>query len=528
MTTTSLTATGGTRPRSAPQQPAGPEPAAYQPGGCPAAPQQSAPQQPGPSQAGAHSGPRHSASYQPGSYQPAPHPADPVTTRRMTADADPAARSGPGDDPTRAADPATGALLELWPAPGHPLLTLEPHVSPWHDQLETAVMNWADSYDLLDSPAARDRLARSHLGTLIARSYPAMGLHRAEAVAGWFTWAFVIDDCHDRQPEGTIDHDSSAFRILRLLTPDATLPATTASRLDAILARVWHDLARDRSAAWRMRFTLHMTHFLAAFKYESLNRRHHHTPGLLGYTQLRRASGGITPSLDLLEVASDREIPPLLHESDQFQTMFNRASDVVVWVNDIVSLRKELVAGETTNGVLVLARERGCGLQEAIDAVYQRVGRWVDEFRQAREELRVLSGQWLGLTRGERHAVESYADGMEAWMRGNLDWSFCSDRYQRADGVRLTSDTDLVRGAGPAEPVRPAGPGGDHGHAQSHGHGHAQGGGHGHGHGQKHGHGSGRGHGSGQGHGHHHGHDHDHGYDRGWYEPAPRSRVEAS
>ncbi|MGW5677688.1 terpene synthase family protein [Streptomyces sp. NPDC003860] len=341
----------------------------------------------------------------------------------------------------------SGASLDLWPSPGHPLLDLEPRTSPWVDHLEDAVLRWADDYDLLDSAAARDRLARSHLGELIARSYPAMGFHRAEAIAGWFTWAFVIDDCYDRQPEGFLDYDSSAFRMLRLLTPDATVRPSQASRLDTVLSRVWRELALARSAAWRMRFTLHMTHFLAAFKYESLNRRHRHTPRLLGYTQLRRASGGITPSLDLLEVASDSEIPPLLHETDQFQTMFNRASDVVVWVNDIVSLRKELVAGETTNGVLVLAREHDCGLQDAIDEVYGRVGRWIEEFWRAREELRTLSYQWFGLTTAEREAVESYADGMEAWMRGNLDWSESSDRYRRADGVRLASDTSLLRGA---------------------------------------------------------------------------------
>ncbi|AZK97291.1 MULTISPECIES: terpene synthase family protein [Streptomyces] len=442
--------------------------------------------------------------FQPAHHLPDGHPADGPAA---------AAHPDPGNDPTRVADPATGALLDLWPGPDHPLLALQPHVSPWLEHLEASVMGWADAYDLLDSPAARDRLARSHLGALIARSYPAMGLHRADAVAGWFTWAFVIDDCHDRQPEGQIDYDSSAFRMLRLLTPDATLPATTtASRLDAILARVWHDLARDRSAAWRMRFTLHMTHFLAAFKYESLNRRHHHTPGLLGYTQLRRASGGITPSLDLLEVASDREIPPLLHETDQFQTMFKCASDVVVWVNDIVSLRKELVAGETTNGVLVLARERGGGLQDAIDAVYGRVGGWVAAFRQAREELRALSGQWLGLTRGERHAVESYADGMEAWMRGNLDWSFSSDRYRRADGVRLTSDTDLVRGGAPGHPDGTA-----TGYARPYASAHGQ---------QRPGPGYGHGLPAGPGHGPLQ--TPVHGTGRSWYEPARRDHVEAS
>ncbi|MFB9904030.1 terpene synthase family protein [Allokutzneria oryzae] len=136
----------------------------------------------------------------------------------------------------------------------------------------------------------------------------------------------------------------------------------------------------------------------------------------------------------------------MLHETDQLRTMYNWAADVVVWVNDIVSLRKELVAGETTNGVLVLAQERGNGLQDAIDAVYRKVADYVEEFTHARDELALLSSRWLGLDAQERAAVTSFVEGMESWMRGNLDWSRRSDRYQVADGVRLTTDTSLVNG----------------------------------------------------------------------------------
>ncbi|WP_086824753.1 hypothetical protein [Allokutzneria sp. NRRL B-24872] len=337
--------------------------------------------------------------------------------------------------------------LHPWPEPDHPLLAITPVVSAHRAELERHILAWADDYDLLDDAQARAKLAGTRLGELVARSYPLIEPERLRAVAGWFTWAFVIDDCFDGDSLAGSDHDAVAGRMLLVLTPDASrAPATT--RLDALLSEVWHGLAADRSPAWRMRFSLHMTHFLAAFKYESLNRGTGHTPELRGYAQLRRSSGGITPSLDLLEAATGREVPALLHETDQLRAMYNHAADVVVWVNDIVSLRKELVAGETTNGVLVLARERGGGLQDAVDAVYRRVAWHVEEFHRAEAELAAISDDWLGLGAAERAALADFTHGLRAWMRGNLDWSRGTHRYQVPDGVRLSTDTSLVRPPG--------------------------------------------------------------------------------
>lgn len=330
--------------------------------------------------------------------------------------------------------------LRLAPDPGHPLLRIESQMSEHVETIERAILAWADGFTLLDSERSRDRLARTRLGELVARSYPKIDISRVHAVAGWFTWAFVIDDCYDN-PVG--HYDETTERILRLLTPDATLAAAS-TPLDALLAEVWHQLAANRSVHWRMRFTQHMAHFLAAFKYESLNRQHGHTPDLLAYTQLRRSSGGITPSLDLLEVAIDQEVQPLLHETEQLRTMYNRAADVVVWVNDIVSLPKELVAGETTNGVLVLAYDQGLDVQGGIDAVYGLVARQVREFDTARREFDKLARGWLGLRPDELSAAASFIDGMRSWMRGNLDWSDHCDRYRVADGVRLSTDVTLV------------------------------------------------------------------------------------
>ncbi|GAA2796513.1 terpene synthase family protein [Crossiella cryophila] len=323
--------------------------------------------------------------------------------------------------------------LRLDPPAGHPLLDLSSAISPHLAELEAGILDWADRYPLLDGPAARDKLARTRLGELIARCYPTIAPDRITAVTGWFTWAFVIDDCHD-QPR--CDHDESAARTMDLL---AGAPPATATPLEDQLSEVWQRLSAGMSTSWRHRFALHMAHFLVAFKYEAANRRHRQVPELAGYRQLRRASGGITPSLDLIEVTTGQEVPALLHEFEETRLMFNRAADVVVWVNDIVSLPKELAAGEVSNGVLVLAREGDLDLQRAVEATYVLIGRQLAEFRQAEAEAETLLRHWRGLEPAAVDAVRTFADGLRSWMRGNLDWSAHSDRYQVTDGIRLAT-----------------------------------------------------------------------------------------
>ncbi|MCK2244211.1 MULTISPECIES: hypothetical protein [unclassified Crossiella] len=324
--------------------------------------------------------------------------------------------------------------LRLDPPAGHPLLDLPSAISPHLAELEAGILDWADRYALLDGPSARDKLARTRLGELIARSYPTIAPARIPAVTGWFTWAFVIDDCHE-QPSG--DYDAAAARTMDILAGAPGLAGATP--LEAQLSEVWQRLSAGMSTSWRHRFALHMAHFLVAFKYEAFNRRHRQVPDLGWYRQFRRSSGGITPSLDLIEVATGQEVPALLHEFEETRLMFNRAADVVVWVNDIVSLRKELAAGEVSNGVLVLARERDLDLQTAVDETYVLIGRQLAEFHQAEAEAETLLGHWRGLEPAAVDAVRTFADGLRSWMRGNLDWSAHSDRYQVTDGIRLAT-----------------------------------------------------------------------------------------
>lgn len=349
--------------------------------------------------------------------------------------------------------------LRLLPPPDHALYRLPARMSPHRQELERLILEWADRYGLVDGPRARRRLADTHLGELIARCYPHLRAERLAPLAGWFTWAFVIDDLYDgrecAKAARAAGHTRTTLRMLAALPtlsgepphpPPRTRARTrtrTGARTHALpplaveLAEVWRRLAARQSIQWQLRFITHMGQFLDAFRYEAANRERRHVPALSGYTQLRRASGGITPSLDLLEYAAGQEVPALLHESEQLRTMVNKAADVVVWVNDVLSLRKELAVGEVTNGVLAVGRELGCGMQDAIDHVYRKVARDVGVFLRAEQSLTALCGSWHGLGEEDRAAVGAFTDGLKAWMRGNLEWGCNSRRYLEADTLRL-------------------------------------------------------------------------------------------
>ncbi|MVU76851.1 hypothetical protein GPX89_06270 [Nocardia sp. ET3-3] len=335
--------------------------------------------------------------------------------------------------------------LEILPPPGHPILALPVRVSPHAARLEELILDWADTYELLETARQRERLAGTHLGELIARTFPFVREDRLEPLAGWFTWAFVIDDWYDGPGGGLLDgHERRLSQVLDALPVDGRRPATHPAALVRQLAAVWTRMADRQSVQWRLRFVDCMAAFMESFAYEAVNRRAETTPGVVSYAQLRRQSGGITPCLCLLEYAAGLEVPGLIRRSDPFQRMFNCAADAVVWVNDVVSLRKELAIGEVTNGVLALAAERCCGLQEAVAAAYGRVARVIDEFHTAEGELARLCMDWRGLADRDQRAVRSFVDGMKCWMRGNLDWSLHSERYRQADPLRLGTAPTLL------------------------------------------------------------------------------------
>ncbi|MBZ0231545.1 MAG: hypothetical protein K8M05_04285, partial [Deltaproteobacteria bacterium] len=94
------------------------------------------------------------------------------------------------------------------------------------------------------------------------------------------------------------------------------------------------------------------------------------------------------------------------------------AALALCWTNDLVSLRKELRAGESHNLVLALRARRGDGLQAAVDEAISRYHRTLVAF--ANRDT---------LCRAADPGTTAYSDGLRAWIAALPAWSYAGGRY---------------------------------------------------------------------------------------------------
>jgi hypothetical protein len=94
----------------------------------------------------------------------------------------------------------------------------------------------------------------------------------------------------------------------------------------------------------------------------------------------------------------------------------------VFLVNDLLSFRKEYLAGETMNAVSVLCGTAGLGTQQAVDVVCRRVAASEAAFLTAADALLA-----------DRPALAPYVTGLRTMLAGNWAWMWTAPRYHGPD-----------------------------------------------------------------------------------------------
>lgn len=113
--------------------------------------------------------------------------------------------------------------------------------------------------------------------------------------------------------------------------------------------------------------------------------------------------GDLTSSMPILEA----RLPAMRH---------------VALVNDLYSFPKEIDHTEEKNAILVWMTHDGYTLQGAVDRLVEEIHLAEAEYVQAREKI-------LFSPLGKRQDVQTYLEGLEFLMTGNLRWSQLTTRY---------------------------------------------------------------------------------------------------
>lgn len=310
---------------------------------------------------------------------------------------------------------------------------IAPRRSPADPLRHKRSMDWAERFQLAPSESARKLIDKIHVDDMSAAIYVDASPEVLDLCTDLLLWFFVSDDQYDERAIGAhpLKMEKVFGNFLRILQTGNEREAI--SPLGRALLDLRNRLAMAGSANWYARFVSNMALYFEGCMCESRNRALKRTPEFEEYRSLRRASVGTYPCFDLIEIAGSGELPKEVQDNPALPLLRDLSSDIIAWVNDIVSYQKESAFSDPHNIVTVLREECGISVPEAVDKII--------EFHN--EEMQTFSdlAQGVGASGGE--PARRYIAGLLQWMRGVFDWSFQSERYKQ-DYLTLSLHSDFV------------------------------------------------------------------------------------
>lgn len=334
-------------------------------------------------------------------------------------------------------------------------------------------LQWVHGMGLLSGDVATAEYDALRLERLMAYFYPDATASVLELAADFNAWFFIFDD----QFDGGLGTRPEEIRrvvdtLVGTMTVEGTPPIAGATsgacrpgdvprpgdEEDPPLVRAFRDIwLRSTASApnnWRLRFREHWRAYLAVHEGEALHRIADRPPSFKQFLDVRRESIGVRPCLDFTERCGGYTLPDELHDSPTLREMREITGDVVIFVNDIVSLVKELAAGDVNNSVVVHRAHMDCTVEESVEYISALANTSTARFTRLAAALPGTLAQ-RAVPRETREHVSHYVDGMRHLMAGNLAWSLATSRYDETgiaavSGGRRRPWGHLIRGIIPA------------------------------------------------------------------------------
>lgn len=295
------------------------------------------------------------------------------------------------------------------------------------DAAEQGMWEWLDRHRLLVNEAMREHLVRTRPHYTVARYYPDAGAAHLLAAAQYTAWAFIVDDVFD-DAIGARDEVAVAELSAELIGVSRCdrEPSTDIGRA---LGEVLDALSASRSAQCRVLLGDANVRWLRTYPVEARVTSENRTMRFGEYVPHRRYGTDELLYIHLSEVTLGIELPAEVRDLPAMAQARKRALEWIGLYNDIFSADKEAAVGYLHNAVLLVRRQQGCSMQEAVDTVNGVLPGLLGQFEAAcaavPAQVRAVSGDDPGV----RDAVLHVLDGYRQLVRGNFDYHIGTARY---------------------------------------------------------------------------------------------------
>ncbi len=321
-----------------------------------------------------------------------------------------------------------------------------------HEEIMSRHREWAQRFHIPPGDQSFQRYCDTRLDLLPSYQLYDLPLEIAVLHGHLMTWFFVFDDVMD------IDHgledDVRAFTAQLCRRHVEILNGAVPGEGDTRCIHAFYDFLEqaralncEKHAYWYARMKHHLCEYVQGAFWESLigPTTDANTNTAL-YLQIRHMAVGVAPCLDLMAIAKG---VPGNSIADNFfiQRLERLAINYSIWVNDLAGLGRDMKRG-LGNVIFTLQKDHALSLPEATKMVARLCDDELQAFLQVEKQLPMLLREEYAMG---KESYDAYADVLKRWMRGLLDWSSRSDRYQRLDVDMALQNNALIRGASKKE-----------------------------------------------------------------------------
>ncbi|KAH7170869.1 isoprenoid synthase domain-containing protein [Dactylonectria macrodidyma] len=287
------------------------------------------------------------------------------------------------------------------------------------------------------------------IASLVSLWYPRAADRDIEALALYAVWLVCWDDTVD-EGEGDLAGDFDGAERWRSQTLDVVRAAlqidgTGADKDSDVINAVFRDFGDRLSQAapieQRQALYEEIRFFIASCGVEQQLRLEKHIPDYDTYMDFRLGTIGGAMLCSLIEFANGEPLPARVSAAPQTRALWTHVCTLLTFVNDLLSLKKELRTDCVINAVTaLLAPSSDGGLDGVVAELQRKISRAVDDFDVAAREL-------LGMVEGgeaQRGVVARYIDGCRAIVTGTLRFTLQSPRYNIAKLLKDDGTLEIV------------------------------------------------------------------------------------
>lgn len=287
------------------------------------------------------------------------------------------------------------------------------------DVRETIVNNesWTRQSGICYDSKEYEKFLRIGCGDVAAMAYVNESKGVCQFGADLISWLFMFDD---RFGEGPFFADRAemnrSFAGFVALVRDLELPPDPNPFHSALM-----DLMRRAGemgpCGWNELFAGSLEFYTSGCKREYAMRYEGHRPSLEEYVEIRRGSIGTYPILDVIDLS----LPEIVAYDPKIQRCREITADLLGWVNDMFSFRKEYLDHDPCNLVKVIGHDLRMGYEAAYEYAIEMHDRRFMEFFGLHDE--------IVDDRSASVSLKTYVDSLKNWIVANHRWASRTLRY---------------------------------------------------------------------------------------------------